>query len=529
MRGVLASFSLIALASIAVAAHAQQRTTPQQKPAGLTPPVMRVRVPAAFAHVANETTTVNGKTANKGDLLAHIDPAQVFTLPTGKKMTAQAIFDGVGRSEDKALKANATLKAIPIRRMAMINPAVRIAAQKQKLAAAKQRLLAAKAGGWRGGLVEHPSAGGGSTSDLPMTGKTSIPRARHRSMVKRMVSPCAFYPGHAPTCVPDFSAIDAPPWSQDVGDTSVVGASTTLSVSGSSSADGEQSSCSLTWDNSVSVFNQSNDMFQVVASETTNARAHSFSGSLAVYIAGNAIGVPDDGAEGSSGSLISESLGFKAGGKIPLIGPIYLNLTLEASATVQLALVGERRLVIGDPTAALPVAGGGAGGASAGGNPTAHPGVVPGIPAVGIPHETHGTHCHVGVEPSLDTDVQLTAGLGVGIDDIVDLMHIDVTGDIHPITASVPTHVTLDLQRAPPGGQIAFDSHLKATFMKSQLSFDWQIFDVCYSSPVGTVCLLRDILQIPTSGSVVIAQDEGFDPLDIDLMGGGRAIKWKPK
>ena len=152
---------------------------------------------------------------------------------------------------------------------------------------------------------------------------------------------------------------------------------------------------------------------------------------------------------------------------------------------------------------------------------------VPGIPAVGIPHETHGTHCHVGVEPSLDTDVQLTAGLGVGIDDIVDLMHIDVTGDIHPITASVPTHVTLDLQRAPPGGQIAFDSHLKATFMKSQLSFDWQIFDVCYSSPVGTVCLLRDILQIPTSGSVVIAQDEGFDPLDIDLMGGGRAIKWK--
>jgi hypothetical protein len=65
--------------------------------------------------------------------------------------------------------------------------------------------------------------------------------------------------------------------------------------------------------------------------------------------------------------------------------------------------------------------------------------------------------------------------------------------------------------------------------MQSQLSFDWQIFDVCWTVPVvgGTVCLLHDILQIPTSGSVVIAQDEGFDPIDMDLAGGGRAIRWK--
>ncbi len=125
--------------------------------------------------------------------------------------------------------------------------------------------------------------------------------------------------------------------------------------------------------------------------------------------------------------------------------------------------------------------------------------------------------------------MQLTTGIGFGIDDLVDLMHIEVTGDIKPITASLPTHVTLDLQRAPPSGQVAFDSHLDAKFMQSQLSFNWQIFDVCWSCPLGTVCLLHDILQIPTSGSVVIAQDEGFDPISIDLAGGGRTIRWKPK
>jgi hypothetical protein len=40
---------------------------------------------------------------------------------------------------------------------------------------------------------------------------------------------------------------------------------------------------------------------------------------------------------------------------------------------------------------------------------------------------------------------------------------------------------------------------------------------------------LHDILQIPTSGSVAIAQDERTDPVDCDLIGGGRAIQWKPK
>jgi hypothetical protein len=537
IRRVLFSVSIVALASFAIVAHAQQPRAVVPIPTGPTRAPLpttniRLRVPPAFTHVTNETATVNGHAMPKRDLLAQVDPAKVVTLPSGKSMTTQQLMDGVGRSEDKAIASKTTLRAIAMKKTVMVNPAARIAAQKQKVNAWRQRATSAKAGGWSGNALVHLSPGPAAPPDHEFTGTINLPPSR-RTRLKRYMSPCAFYPGHAPTCTPDFSSIDAPPWSQDVGDRNVVGASTSMSVSGSTTGDGDQSTCSIDWDNSVQVFGTEQDMFHVVASETMNAHTQSFSGSLAVYIVGNAISTPDDNDEGSGGSLISESYGFSAGGNFPLIGPIYLTLKLQANATAQIALVGERRLTAGDPDARVPAASapsappsssGGSGTRTVTNHPPGGGGTI-----IQAGNTAHGTHCHVGVEPSLQTDVQLTTGIGFGIDDLVDLMHIEVIGEVKPIWASLPTHVTLDLQRAPPSGQIAFDSHLKATFMQSQLSFNWQIFDVCWSSPFGTVCLLHDILDIPTSGTAVIAQDEGFDPVDIDLLGGGRAIKWKPK
>ena len=526
MDRFLAPCLLVVVASASIAAHAQPR--PVAKPnapvaAPATPP-MRVRVPAPFAHVVGESTTVNGHTVKKSDLLAQIDPARVVTLPNGKSMTVQQLFDGVGRSEDKARRANTSLHAIPTRSTAMVNPGPRIALQKQKIAAAKARLVAAKASGWASGMVEHPAAGPPPPPDVPFASKSNAPPSR-KSGVRRMVSPCAFAPGHAPNCVPEFASIEAPPWSQDVGDRNVVGGSTSFSISSSTSADGEQSTCSLEWDNVGQVFGTSWDVLKVSGAETSNAKSGTFSGALAIYVAGAAINVPGDASEGADGTLMDETYHVSAGGKIPLVGPIYLELKLDASASMSVALVGERRLVAGDPNA---VPGAPPGATSGTSTAMARNPSTPSM-AVGIARETHGTHCHVGVEPKVDSDVQLTTGIGFGIDDLVDLMHIAVTGEVKPIVASLPTHVTLDLQRAPPTGQVAFDAHLNARFMQSQLSFDWTIFDVCWNSPVGSVCLLRDILQIPTSGSVVIAQDEGFDPLDVDLAGGGRTIRWKPK
>ena len=539
IRRVLFPVSLVALASFAIVAHAQQPrgvvpppTGPARVPAPTTNgvSVIRLRVPAAFTHVTNETATVNGHATPKRDLLAQIDPAKVVTLPSGKTMSTQQILDGVGRSEDKAVASKTTLRAIPRKNSVMINPGVRIAAQKQKVNAWKQRATAAKAGGWAGNALVHLSPGPPTPPDQELKGTLNIPRSRNNRL-KRYMPACAFYPGHAPTCTPDFTSIDAPPWSQDVGDRNVVGASTSMSVSGSTTGDGDQSTCSIDWDNSVQVFGQDQDMFHVVASETMNARTQSFSGSLAVYVLGHAISTPDDNEEGSGGSLISESYNVEAGGNFPLIGPIYMTLKFKASALAQIALVGERRLTVGDPDARVPTAGPApapnGGGGSGARNVVVNPGGGGTVTQIG--NSGRGTHCHVGVEPSLQTEVSLETGIGFGIDDLVDLMHIEVIGTAKPITASLPTHVTLDLQRAPPSGQIAFDSHLKATFMQSQLSFNWQIFDVCWSSPLGNVCLLADILEIPTSGTAIIAQDEGFDPIDLDLLGGGRAIKWKPK
>jgi len=524
LRRLLTSSAVVFVASLVVAAHAQQQTHSNAPPAqGLTSTV-RVRLPPAFAGVMGETATIQGHTAAKRDLLAQLDPNAKVTLPNGRAMTTQQLLDGVGRSEDKARGAGTSLRAIPTRRMAMVNPGPRIALQKQKLEAAKARLLAAKSSGWTSAFVERPSPGP-SPSPSQLVTQMSLPH-HHGGVYHRLMPVCAQYPGHTPDCIPDFSSISAPPWSQDVGDPSVVGGTTSFSLSGSTTPDGDQSTCSLEWDNVGQVFGTSWDILRVSASETTRAKSATFTGSLAIYVAGAAIAVPDDGAGGDDGTLMNETYSVSAGGKIPLVGPIYLELALSASASMQIALVGERRVVVGDPSPgpSAPVSGGGSGNSHAAPLGKTSPSTI-----TPVLQGSHGPHCHVGVEPGVQSDVQLTTGIGFGIDDLVDLMHIEVTGDIKPITASMPTHVTLDLQRAPPSGQVAFDSHLDAKFMQSQLSFDWQIFDVCWTNPLGTICLLHDILQIPTSGSVVIAQDEGFDPLSIDLAGGGRAIRWKPK
>jgi hypothetical protein len=412
----------------------------------MQPAVMRIHVPSPFAHVVGESVTVNGRTLGKASLLAQLDPAAPVKLPSGRVLTTQQLLDGVGRSEDKAKSSGTSLRAIQVKRSAMVNAAGRIATQKQKLAASRARLATAKAGGWASAFVEHLTAGAPSP-DRQLQRNASVPPARR--MTHRLVSACAIYPGHFPACAPDFSSIDAPPWSQDVGDPNVVGASTSFSMAGSTSPAGDQSTCSLEWDNVGQIFGTSWDVLRVSGSETTNAKNSSFSGSLAIYVAGAALTVPDDGALGGDGSLLDDSYSVSAGGKFPLIGPIYLELSFNASAALTIALVGERRTVPADPAAVPPPPPGGGGNHQA---QTLVPGAGQASPMT-LPGETHGAHCHVGVQPSFTSDVSLTAGIGFGIDDLIDLMHIEVTGDVKPINASLPTHVTLDLQRAPPGGR----------------------------------------------------------------------------
>lgn len=279
-----------------------------------------------------------------------------------------------------------------------------------------------------------------------------------------------------------------------MGDPNSLAATSTFSLHGATSNGGDTSTCSGEWDNTGQVLGTNWDILRVSASETTDAHAQSFSGSLAVYFAGKAVTMGPAADDGSDGYLMNDTYGISAGGQIPIAGPLYLQLSFSADAVIQLALIGERRMSQGDPAAPV----------------------------------SHGSHCHVGLEPSLDTEVTMTAGLGIGIDDVIDILHFNLNGTAHPIQAKLPAHATLDLLNTPPGGQIAFDAHLSATFMQSRVWIDWQLFDVCVSYMVGKTCLLRDILQIPTSGTITIADDPGWPAVDQDLAGGERTIRWHP-
>jgi hypothetical protein len=458
----------------------------------------RIRLPAAFANIHTQQVTVQGRQVTKGELLSHFDPAERHVLPSGATITTQDLMDRMGRAEDRMHAGHTSMTALPQRKVVSLNAATLAFAQHQKLQQSVQRFGALKNAGWVSGWVEHPVSGsnGSASSTQPLARQLS-PSLSHSALhnVGRMVDVCDFSSGRSvPSCSPDFSAIDAPPWSQDMGDPSSVGATSSFSLHGSTSNGGDSSTCSVEWNNVGQVFGTSWDMLRVSASETADARAQSFSGSLAVYVAGTAMTVGPATDDGSDGYLMNDTYGVSAGGQIPLAGPIYLNLSFSANATIQMALVGERRMAQGDPTAPL----------------------------------GRGSHCHVGVQPSLDTDVTVTAGVGIGIDDVIDLLHFNLNGDTHPITATLPAHVTLDLLRTPPQGEIAFDAHLNATFMKSRLWVDWQLFDVCVSYYVGTTCLLRDVLQIPTSGTITIVDDAGWPGVDQDLAGGRRAIRWHP-
>jgi hypothetical protein len=488
---------LVALViSLALPAHGQPSTAPVRAPAA----VARVRLAPAFANISTQMVTVQGRQVSKGELLSHFDPNERHVLPSGATITTQELMDRMGRAEDRMRASHTSMTALPLRKVASPNAATLAIGQHNRLQESIQRLSAMKRAGWTSGWVEHalpathyttPSAG--PTRPLTMV----VPGLSHlmRNKVVRLVDLCDFSSGHAvPSCSPNFSTIDAPPWTQDMGDPSSVGATTSLSLHGSTASGGDSSTCSVEWDNVGQVFGTSWDMLRVSASETTDAHAQSFTGSLAVYVAGSAVTLGPSTDEGSDGYLVNDTYGVSAGGEIPLAGPIYLNLSFSANATIQIALVGERRMAQGDPSA--PVG--------------------------------HGSHCHVGVEPSLDTDVTATAGVGIGIDDLIDILHFNLSGDTHPIKANLPAHVTLDLQRTPPSGQIAFDAHLGATFMQSRLWVDWQLFDICVSYLVGTTCLLKDILQIPTSGTITIADDPGWPGVDQDLAGGQRAIVWRP-
>lgn len=270
-------------------------------------------------------------------------------------------------------------------------------------------------------------------------------------------------------------------WNGTWGDEDTIAAYTSLTVTSSHPRE-SSAACKFDWDSGVYLLGSKKDIVRFVAEGSSSSQAApTFTGKATLYVLGQSKWSKEGKVEATDLSRT-----FKTGKSldIPLYGPIMAHGSIEASATLSLK------------------------------------------PALSATATANDLSCRIQLTPQLDTKVTGTAAIAVGIAG-VRLAEGGLKGEVVPVNVRLPTTLSVAGTEQPRSLHLQFQSSLDATMMKGRVFAYYKLRDYCQDILVGTVCVLEDILHIPTYGEYDLWKHAGYD-YNRTLFDYNRDVPFKP-
>ncbi len=444
--------SFLGMASVALAVSLVSADSDAKK---------KLQVPASLHKHA-------GQTEHDG-----IDPNETYTLPNGKKATAQQVADMYGDAHvthdltklgDEDLDPDTKKKVNEddedhekhAKQLAEHKPKKNSKKGKSRAGARKHKKDKKAKGGGKGG--KQPGAGDVKRAQKSVDkfkfdggggkGGDAKKLDLHEDDDEETPKDCT-----DSTCEP-YSKKNHVGWSRELGDAKIVSAYTSFDID-SKHPSAHQTGCNVSWDNGLHLVKKKISILKFTASGMAEIdKTASFGGHAKFDVLGKTVWQAD-------GDVKSKELSRQF--RTPTVGFTYsfyqvINISAEIDAGATVGL----------------------------------------IPTSMQESDGDGVECTITVKPGLTTDVTGKLSISIGPKGLFELVKGGIGVRIIPIEVGLPTTLGVEVDQEPPSIDLIFKMKFEVSLLKGQVFLFYDLWDTCKNGK--GFCLVKDVLKIKTHG-----------------------------